>query len=32
MAKSGNIVINGNNINIKASGKLQAKGKPINLN
>ena len=32
MAKSGNIVINGKNINIKASGKLQAKGKPINLN
>jgi type VI secretion system secreted protein VgrG len=32
MAKSGNIVINGKNINIKATGKLQAKGKPINLN
>ncbi|HEX5079028.1 MAG TPA: type VI secretion system tip protein TssI/VgrG [Geminicoccaceae bacterium] len=32
MAKSGNIVINGKNINIKATGKLQAQGKPINLN
>jgi hypothetical protein len=32
MAKSGNIVIVGKNINIKATGKLQAQGKPINLN
>jgi len=32
MAKSGNIVIKGKNINIKADAKLQAKGKPINLN
>jgi type VI secretion system secreted protein VgrG len=32
MAKSGNIVINGKNINIKAKAKLQAQGKPINLN
>ena len=32
MAKSGNIVINGKNVNIKATGKLQAQGKPINLN
>jgi type VI secretion system secreted protein VgrG len=32
MAKSGNIVIKGKNINIKADAKLQARGKPINLN
>ena len=32
LAKSGNIVINGAKINIKASQPLTAKGKPINLN
>jgi hypothetical protein len=32
MAKSGNIVIKGAKINIKGSGPVQVKGKPIKMN